>query len=225
MKRLLLAAALVVPIILALAWVAWFSPWVAVTTVDVRVSSAPDVAGPFTGEEVASAASVEIGTPLLRVPADEIEQRIGALPQVESVTVSRAWPDTLVIDVTRRVPVALVASGSGYDVVDGQGVVIRTIATQDEGVPLVLAVGDGRSAAVSVAQQLPAWLRDKVVSIDGSTRNDVTLRLRNGATVMWGSADDSEFKARVLQTLLQVDAKYYDVAAPGVPATSDTPPR
>lgn len=225
MKRLLLAVAIVVPILLALAWVAWFSPWLAVTTVDVRVSSAPAVAGPLTGDEVAAAASVEIGTPLLRVPVSEIEQRIAALPQVRSVVVSRAWPDTIVIDVIRREPVALVASAGGYDVVDGEGVAIRTTTTSEDGVPLVRATGEGLGAAVSIASQLPPWLREKVVSIEGSTRNDVTLTLRNGAIVMWGSADESDFKARVLKTLLQVEARYYDVAAPGVPATSDTPPR
>jgi hypothetical protein len=42
---------------------------------------------------------------------------------------------------------------------------------------------------------------------------------------MWGSAEDGAFKAEVLQTLFQVDARWYDVSAPAVPATSDTPRR
>jgi hypothetical protein len=41
---------------------------------------------------------------------------------------------------------------------------------------------------------------------------------------MWGSAEEGPFKAEVLLVLLkEVDARFYDVSAPGVPATSDTP--
>ena len=76
-------------------------------------------------------------------------------------------------------------------------------------------------AAVTVAREVPAWLSERVDEIEASTRNNVTLRLRNGSTVMWGSAGDTAFKAEVLQTLLQVKAQRYDVSAPGVPATSD----
>jgi hypothetical protein len=42
---------------------------------------------------------------------------------------------------------------------------------------------------------------------------------------MWGSAEEADFKAEVLLVLLKVDARYYDVSSPGVPATSDTPRR
>lgn len=172
-----------------------------------------------------AAAQVETGVPLLRVPTDEIEGRVAALPQVASATVTRAWPDTIVIDVVRRTPVALVAGTSGYDLVDATGAVIRTVPGVEEGVPVVRASGEGLTAAIAVARELPEAIRRKVVTVEASTRNDVTLVLRNGSEVMWGSAEDGAFKAEVLQTLFQVDARWYDVSAPGVPATSDTPQR
>jgi cell division protein FtsQ len=110
-------------------------------------------------------------------------------------------------------------------VVDATGVVIRNVAMIEGDLPVVRATGDGVGAAVTVARELPEEIRRKVVGIEATTRNDVTLLLRNGSEVMWGSAQDGAFKAKVLQTLFQVDAKYYDVSAPGVPATSDTPRR
>lgn len=229
MKRWLIPLLIIVPIVLAVVWLAWFSPWLAVSRVEVSVSSAPEVAGPLTAEEVTVVAGVPQGEPLLRVDTGAIEQRIAQVPQVESVTVTRAWPDAVVIDVVRRTPVALVASATGYDVVDGEGAVIRTVSSVEEvssgedGVPVVRASGDGVAAAVAVARDLPEEIRRKVVSIDATTRNDVTLQLRNGAQVMWGSAEDGGVKAEVLLVLLKVDAKYYDVSSPGVPATSDTP--
>ena len=224
MKRWLIPVLVIVPIVLAVVWLAWFSPWLAVSRVEVSVSSAPEVAGPLTADEITVVAGVPQGEPLLRVDTGAIEQRIAQLPQVESVTVTRAWPDAVVIDVVRRTPVALVVSGTGYDVVDGEGAVIRTVPGVEDGVPVVRASGDGVAAAVAVARDLPEEIRRKVVSIDATTRNDVTLQLRNGAEVMWGSAEDGGVKAEVLLVLLkEVDARFYDVSSPGVPATSDTP--
>lgn len=223
MRRWLIALLVIVPIAAALGWLAWFSPWLAVSQVQVTVSAAPEVAGPLTPEEVQAVAEVQMGTPLLRVDTGAIEERIAALPAVESVTVSRSWPDAIVVDVVRRTPVALVASGSAYDVVDASGAVIRSVPSVEKGLPVVTATGDGVGAAVAVARELPEEIRSKVVSIEASTRNNVTLILRNRSEVMWGSADEGAFKAEVLLALFQVDAKYYDVSAPGVPATSDTP--
>ena len=226
MRRWLIPVLVIVPILLAVGWLAWFSPWLAVSQVQVTVSSAPDIAGPLSADEVRAVAQVEPGVPLLRVPTAEIESRVTALPQVESATVTRAWPDTIVIDVVRRTPVALVAAASGYDLVDATGAVIRTVPGVEEGVPVVRASGDGLTAAISVAREIPEEIRRRVVTVEASTRNNVTLVLRNGSEVMWGSAEEGPFKAEVLLVLLkEVDARYYDVSAPGVPATSDTPQR
>ena len=225
MKRWLIPLAIVVPILAALGWLLGFSPWFAVAQVQVTVSSAPDVAGPLSADEVRAVAEVETGTPLLRVDTDAIQARVAALPQVESAAVSRSWPDAIIIDVVRRTPVALVVSAGGYDVVDASGAVIRTVPGIEEGVPVVRASGDGVAAAVAVARELPEEIRRRVVGIEASTRNDVTLLLKNGSEVMWGSAEEADFKAEVLLVLLKVDARYYDVSSPGVPATSDTPRR
>ena len=226
MRRWLIPVLVIVPILLAAGWLAWFSPWLAVSQVQVTVTSAPEIAGPLSADEVRAAAQVETGVPLLRVPTDDIEGRVAALPQVASATVTRAWPDTLVIDVVRRAPVALVAGTSGYDVVDATGAVIRTVPGVEEGVPVVRASGEGLTAAIAVASELPEEIRRRVVTVEASTRNDVTLILKNGAEVMWGSAEEGPFKVEVLLVLLkEVDARFYDVSAPGVPATSDTPQR
>ena len=66
MKRWLIPVVIIVPIVLAVGWLLWFSPWLAVTEVQVTVSSAPEVAGPLTPDEVSAVAEVQTGTPLLR---------------------------------------------------------------------------------------------------------------------------------------------------------------
>ena len=226
MKRVLWALAVVVPVLAVAVWIGWFSPWFALDTVEVRISAATDAAGPLADDEVLATVGVADGTPLLRISPSEVEERVAALPQVASVTVSRSWPTTLVVDVTRRVPVAAVALPSGgFDVVDATGAVIRQSPTEVPGVPLVRASGAGLTAAVSVVSEMPDWLREKVESVEASTRNDVTLNLRNGSIVTWGNAEEGEFKARVLKVLLEVKALRYDVSAPSVPSTSDNATR
>lgn len=222
MKRVLWALAVLVPLVVVLAWIGWYSPWFALDTVQVRIGSSSQAAGPLSTADVEALVQVPEGTPLLRISPSEVEGRIATLPQVSAVTVTRAWPSTLVVDVERRVPVAAMPSTTGgYDIVDASGVVIRTSPTVVEGLPVVSATGPGLEAAIAVARDMPEWLRDKVESVEGSTRNDVTLLLRNGSVVMWGSGEDNAFKAEVLQVLLKVKALRYDVSAPGTPATSD----
>ena len=58
MKRWLIPVLVIVPIVLAVVWLAWFSPWLAVSRVEVSVSSAPEVAGPLSADEVRAAAQV-----------------------------------------------------------------------------------------------------------------------------------------------------------------------
>ena len=222
MKRVLWALAVLVPLVAVLAWIGWFSPWFALDSVQVRIGSSAEAAGPLTAEEVEALVQVPEGTPLLRISPSEVEGRIATLPQVASVTVTRSWPSTLVVDVERRAPVAAVpAAAGGYGIVDASGVVIRRSPAAVAGIPVVRAAGPGLEAAIAVVREMPDWLREKVEGIEATTRNDVTLLLRNGSIVTWGSGEDNAFKAEVLRVLLKVKALRYDVSAPGTPATSD----
>ena len=57
---------------------------------------------------------------------------------------------------------------------------------------------------------------DAVAEKDETT---VTFTLKSGATVKWGSSEDSDRKAEVLAVLLRLKAKMYDVSVPGTPVT------
>ncbi|MGH3489360.1 MAG: cell division protein FtsQ/DivIB [Actinopolymorphaceae bacterium] len=178
--------------------------------------------------EVRSAAAVPLGRPLARVDLEAVRQRIAALPAVRRATVSRSWPHEIRIDATCRTPVAVWRDGKARRVVDAEGVAFRTA----EGMRATFVtiktavreadperVADLRSAGARVAAALPADLRRKVEVVRVRTVDSVTLDLGRGITVMWGSADDSRTKARVLAALLKQRAKVYDVSVPGFPTT------
>ena len=71
----------------------------------------------------------------------------------------------------------------------------------------------------TVATAFPPELRPEVVSISAEAVDRIALALDGGRTVVWGSADQSDVKAEVIAALLAVEAKVYDVSAPGHPTT------
>ena len=74
-----------------------------------------------------------------------------------------------------------------------------------------LAEGAGVVAA------LPTDLATKVDYAEVLSVDQITLRLRDGREVRWGSAEQSAEKAEVLQALLARKAQGYDVSVPGQP--------
>ena len=178
--------------------------------------------------EVLATAGVEPGTPMMRVNTARIAGRIVTIRQVGSVQVTRSWPDRVVIVVRERTAVlALTAmkgdgeAGGGYDLVDADGVTVRWAARRPADLPLYRTAapiaslrGDpDLAAAAAVLGELPAWLRQTVASVTAPDPDQVTLRLTNGATVVWGGTDRAGAKAAELIVLMRAHVHYYDVSA------------
>ncbi|RKN50782.1 cell division protein FtsQ/DivIB [Micromonospora endolithica] len=184
---------------------------------EVRVAGAELV----TPVQVRDAAAVPDGTPLARVDLAAAAGRIGALPAVQRATVTRDWPDALVVTVTERTPAATVPRDGQFVVVDAAGVVFRTLPEQPAGLPVVRVARPGPDdqdtrAALEVLAALTPRLRDELadVTVEGLAR--ITLRLRGGREVVWGDATRSADKARVATALLDRDADRIDVSVPDV---------
>jgi cell division protein FtsQ len=183
----------------------------------------------LTPGQVIAAADVPLGTPLLSVDAGSVTRRVETIRQVASVTVTEDWPDRLVIAVTERVPVMAVRMASGrYDLVDPGGVIVSYTQTKPASLPvLVTALPGGAlrgapavTAAADVLGELQPWLARQVAEVGVATMpagpQQVTLNLRDGKTVRWGSADDAVEKNRELSILLSGQARDVDVSAPGM---------
>jgi cell division protein FtsQ len=217
----------VLGIIVGVAWVLFDSGLLAVRSVAVTGTRLVPVS------EVIAAADVPPGTPLARVNVAQVTQRVDAIRQVASATVTKDWPDALTITVRERTPaVAVRMAGGGYDLVDPAGVIVRWAADKPAALPLYLTSapggalrGDpGVAAAAAVLAELPSWLHRSVVSLTAGTaggpgQDQVTLYLRDGKTVLWGGTDRAAEKGRELAILIRDPARYYDVSAPGTVVT------
>ena len=73
--------------------------------------------------------------------------------------------------------------------------------------------------AAAVVSALPDDLAPRVDHVSVATVDQIELALRDGRTVVWGSAEDSAQKAEVLEVLLGQEASVYDVSVPSNPTT------
>jgi cell division protein FtsQ len=172
-------------------------------------------------EEVLATAAVPQGEPLARVDTGAVADRIRAVPGVERVAVTRSWPSTLRIAITERHGVAVASVGGSLWLVDGQGVAFQRLPAAPRGLPrLVVAsvapADPATRAALSAVTALGRSVSAQLLTVSAPTPDSVTLGLRGGRTVVWGSADAAAAKAQVLAALLTRPGTVYDVSTPSV---------
>ena len=211
----------------AAAWVLFSSPLLVVRSVTVSGTHL------VPRSEVLASSGVQLGTPLIRVNTARAAARIAQIQQVRSARVTRSWPDRLVIVVRERTPeLGLTAPGGGYDLVDGDGVMVRWAARRPAGLPLyrhrapagALRGDPDLAAAAAVLGELPAAVRHVVRSVSAPEPDQVTLHLAGGITVLWGDTGRAAVKARELTVLMRAHLRYCDVSGLGSVAGQVTGP-
>jgi cell division protein FtsQ len=204
----------VTAVVAGLGWLVFFSSLLAVHQVSVTGTEV------LSEEEVAAQADVAYDVPLATSDLAAVEARVEALAPVASVEVSRDWPDGVHVAVTERVAVAAVPWEGAWRGVDSDGVLFRDYAERPE-LPLIVASATTPASALAeaaaVVQGLPADLVDRIDSVEVGSIDDITLLLRGGVEVRWGSADEGDRKEQVLALLMREPAEVYDVTAPGRP--------
>lgn len=216
--RRVLVALLVVGALVGAVWLVLFSSVLAADGTEV---TGTDV---LPEQLVVETAEVPTGVPLARVDLDAIQARVEGLAAVESVEVSRGWPDQVRIAVTERTPVAAVQWEGRWRGLDASGVLFRDYDRRPPELPVVRMRAstpvDALAECAAVVSTLPDDLLGRVEAFDVRSIDDISFALKGGARVVWGSADYSEAKAEVLGILLEErDAATYDVSAPGRPTT------
>ncbi len=230
--RRVLVLLLVVGLLVGAVWLVFFSSRLAVHSVAVRGTTV------LTEDQVEATAAVPLDVPLALSDLDAVAARVETLPAVRSARVVRDWPDGLVVDVTERQAVAVVDREGTWHGLDEEGVLFRSYPERPAGLPQVRVTAttsvEALEEAARVVEALPPVLLARVEVLDVGSIDNISFRLTGealpdggtarGATVTWGSADESEDKARVLEVLMEEPASAYDVTAPGRPTLRPLPP-
>ena len=213
--RRVLAATVALVVAVGAVWLFFFSTALSVQGVDVQGTRV------LKDKDVVAAAGVPTGQALARVDLAAIRDRIEALAPVAAVDVSRQWPDQVLIRVRERTAVAVVEVDGNLRGMDASGVVFRDFARRPAQLPLVRVPGGTRDDALAegaaVVGALPFRLARMVKYVEVRSVDAISLHLRDGRLVKWGSAGRSADKAEVLDALLQRPGQTYDVSVPGQP--------
>jgi cell division protein FtsQ len=172
-------------------------------------------------QAVRDAVAVTPGGPLIAVDTAGAARRVAALEGVASVQVRRAWPHTLEVEVTERVPAALWQTPQGLFEVDGTGLPYRRAPEPPPALPRLTFTGvspqdPSTTAALTVLHDLTDPLRAQVTTVDVAG-TQVTLGLGDKRSVRWGDPDRSADKVAVLGALLGQPGTVYDVSSPDLP--------
>ena len=215
--RLVLALAVLALIGAIVGWLVLFSSVLSVKGVDVEGNEL------LSTEQVMSAADIPTGVPLARADISAIRDRILRLPAVESADVSREWPDRILVRVEERVAVAVIERGGTLRGIDATGFQFRSYAKAPRKLPRIRIGDETEDEAIAegaaMVASLPGSIARKVEYVELRTIDQIALRLRDGRTVEWGSAEKSADKAAVITVLLRQKAEVYDVSVPGQPTT------
>ncbi|GEN79234.1 cell division protein FtsQ/DivIB [Actinotalea fermentans] len=212
----------------ALGWLAFLSPVLALDVTAVEVVGEGTVVDPASVLAVVAAYD---GTPLPRLDTVELRRGVLDVPGVRAAEVARDWPHGLRITLVSREPVAAVPAPSedaaaaadqgghgapaadqqagqaaGYLLLDVEGVQVGRAAEPPVGLPVVNVPPDDEdaramTAVLAVLESLPPELAEQVSAAGAASEDTVSLTLADGARVEWGSAEQSALKARVLLTL------------------------
>jgi cell division protein FtsQ len=227
LMRKVMAAVGIIAAVVVVVWILFFSPLCRVNAKNVTVTGTNQW---VSEQKVKDLASYQINKSLLLVSSGDLTTSISQLPGVSDVSISKSFPNSLTIQVTPRVPKAIVKDKSStMSVVDKDGVVIATVKKQLSGVPLIQVDDTDKELAtravkqaLSVLASVPTSLLSELTQVTAMTQDSVTTQTKDGHTIIWGNASQMKLKAVVVEDLLSNkkvlgSKKSIDVSAPKRP--------
>ncbi len=218
-RRRLTVTAVVASFIAVIAFViaGVYSPVMRITTISVDGTTRVDPLA------ISSQLADQIGQPLPLVNVGRIEEVLRRQTLVESYSIESRPPNSLIIHVVERQPVAFIPVGTAFELKDAAGVTIETAPELGEGYPVLHVPNDepkgtAFDAAIAVIRSLPADLRERLSDVSATTADDVTFVLGDtNQRVFWGSSEDAAIKVRSLTGLMANwppgTANEYDVSS------------
>lgn len=219
--------AAIAAVVVGALWAFFMSPLFALDPAKVELSGLADE---IDTAEVTTVLASHDGESLALLNVPHVADQLRDITGVLDAQVERVWPSGLRVTLVARHPVAAIASGTGFALLDADAIQVGLVDQAPANLPLVsVPVGDDRvlAAVLEVIRNLPADLLARVTGIGAQTEDTVSFEVLDGPHVEWGSANDSALKAQVLAVMMAspsaVSAGVIDVSAPTLPITRAAP--
>ena len=170
---------------------------------EVRVEGSTTVAE----AEIQEALADLYGEPLARISNDRVATALKSIRVIQAFETRIEPPGTLVVILNERQPLGAVSRGGVFVVVDAAADELWSQPEPPENLPIILVKADRSSpsfeAVARVLLALPPEIASSVEGVTASTLDDVRFTMRESShEVIWGSAERSREKARVLGAAL-----------------------
>lgn len=190
----------------------------------------------LTSQEITNIAAVSDDSTLLRLDAGGIIARLEDNAWVQKASIHRVFPDTIEIDITERVPGAVVyISDKSVWVISSDGSWLSAATNEDQETAMkiidvstslpapisgTMCTDGGINNALSILDAISDDLRSRIVSISAESSIKTSLNLEDGVTVAFGDSSDAELKEAAINSLLsqyQGKIAYINVRVPTRP--------
>lgn len=173
----------------------------------------------FSSGDIAKLADIKPKTHMFIVNTDEIKQKIETEPHLEVKSITKEYPQSLVINVLERVPEAVTPYSDRFYLLDVNANVMEIHSEQPAGnYPLVSgfaidAVNLGKQIStqdgfkVTVYNELITALNDKqikdqIATIDMTDINNIKLTTRDGLSIKFGQSDKIVDKVKIIKKMI-----------------------
>lgn len=175
------------------------------------------------------------GQSLFSLDLAEAERVLKQDPIIARIRIKRKLPNTVVVDLTERRPVALLKTSDGFWAVDASGIPLFHTNDLSSAVPLMtyaLDVQPVAGEALTEPRLLAAMQFAGALTLQGLARlseihadgDDIVVYTRDGVSISLGREGDMPDKARVLEGLLRdvergnLQVVHIDLRHPRTPA-------
>lgn len=169
-----------------------------INTVQVKGSAT------YTKKQIVSSGGVETGSNLFMVNDEKVNEKLtNSLPYIESVTIERKLPDTLIINVTETKTAGSVQNGKTYVYVDKSGKVLSTgeqkyakgsaivrgvtIKTAQPGSEIVLSKEEINSDFLGILSSIDESKIENITAVNYNEKSGFTLVYDRRITIEFGS--------------------------------------
>ena len=221
-RRAVVVALVIAPVLLLGVFAAaTYTPLFHVRHVSVR--GAPGLSR----SEIERLAGIDPSTNVFHVDTGALEVKLQQDPRIQTASVDRELPGTLVIRIRERTPVAAIEVGGASVAVAGDGTLLPGSSTG--GLPMIQVPGGvpSDSIRITAAQAVAAMsaaLRDRVRALVPATDGEITIDIAGGLSVDYGQGGDDAQKVAALDAILRWAAAQHltlrtvDVSIPSAPS-------
>lgn len=184
--------------------------------------------------EIRKMAGINLGVNTFKLNLNVVKSRVGIQPMVKAVTVKRSLPDTIVVSIIERKPVALVPLNGEFMALDQDGYFLYKVSDYSKtNLPIITGlrlgtltpgkqiVNTGLSTALKFLQRMDIKLVAQLSELNVADPQMLIMYNLEGAEIRLGAAESVDQKLSLIRETLKKAGnrkiKYIDITYAGKP--------